>query len=117
MCVLQPRDAATELTACVRCACLSVVMCVPALGTLCLQRFLKRYEAARGLSGRERVDRQQRQTEKDGQRRAAATTLSPAAMLGQALQTETGGEGRAAQRDVQAPSSPRAVIRNMIDPK
>ena len=98
--------------------------------TLCRQRFLKRYEAARGLGGRQREDRKQRQTEKedpaDPRREAAAATAAAATTLSFNSSTvvgqtgkpnEAGGEGQPAQCEVHMPSSPRAAVRNTIDPK
>jgi hypothetical protein len=77
--------------------------------SLCLQRFLKRYEASRGLGGKEREGRKHRETEKDDGKREVAPAAASASSTAEAKQS--------LQREAKPLTSPRTSLRNTIDPK
>jgi hypothetical protein len=83
------------------CACFDV--------SLCLQRFLKRYEASRGLGGKEWEGRKQRETQKDDGKREVAPAAASASSTAEAKQS--------VQREAKPLTSPRTSLRNTIDPK
>ena len=85
------------------CACFDVC--------LCLQRFLKRYGASRGLGGNEREGRKKRETEKDDGEGEVAPAVASASSTAEAKPRQP------VHREAQPLTSPRTSLRNTIDPK